>query len=610
MLSEAVCKRLEALEDVSRLGKPANGLFRLMGRPELWMTAYSNIYANKGAITRGATTSTMDGFSEERVANIIALLKEERYRMTPVRRTYIPKANGKTRPLGIPSGDDKLVQEVVRMILEHIYEPIFSDWSHSFRPARSPHTALEQIARTWTSVKWFVNVDIQGYYDNIDHNVLIGLLREKIDDKRFIRIIKSMLKAGYLEDWKFHGTYSGTPQGGIASPLLANIYLHELDKFVERKQAEFNQGHRRAPHGEYRKLTNRIYAARKEATACQERGDAQAKAAWIRQIKIWDDTRKHLPSGDPHDKGYRRLLYCRYADDMVIGIIGSKEDARQVMREVQSFLNTTLQLQVSEEKSGITHAKDGIPFLGYVVEVYSGSRIVRTARGDKHTRVKSTSERIRLGIPKEKLVQFSLKKGYGTLQKPLHKLEWAHRSDVEIILAYNAEMRGLANYYSRAQNAKRTLRTLYRTWQVSLFKTLAMKHKTTVTATAQRLRVEKGTYALKGEGRKTPLKVFSLQDMVATKASYGKVDIHPNTRFMQARTEITKRIQAQKCEYCGREGGYFEVHHVRKLKDLQGEEHWKQVMAAMRRKTLVLCVGCHQLLHKGTLPNWKPQKAS
>jgi len=295
---------------------------------------------------------------------------------------------------------------------------------------------------------------------------------------------------------------------------------------------------------------------------------------------------------------------------MIIGSIGSKEEARQVMREVKHFLNTTLTLQVSEEKSGIAHAKEGIPFLGYIVEVYSGSRMVRTARGDKHTRVKSTSERIRLGIPQEKLGQVSLKKGYGTRQKPLHTLEWAHRSDVEILLAYNAEMRGLATYYSRAQNAKRTLRTLYRTWQVSLFKTLAMKQKTTVTATAQRLRVGKGAYALQGEGRQTPLKVFRLQDMGTTTVSGGKVDTHPNTRFMQGRTEITKRIQAQKCEYCGTEGGYFEVHHVRKLKDLQGEEHWKQVMAAMRRKTLVLCVRCHQLLHKGTLPNWKPQKAS
>jgi Type II intron maturase len=168
------------------------------------------------------------------------------------------------------------------------------------------------------------------------------------------------------------------------------------------------------------------------------------------------------------------------------GILGSQEDARQVMRAVQPCLNTTLKLQVSEEKSGRAHAKEGIPFLGDIVAVYSGSHIVRTARGGTHTRVKSTSERIRLGIPKEKLVQVSLKKGYGTRQKPLHTLEWAHRRDVEIILAYNAEMRGLANYYSRAQNAKRTLRTLYRTWQVSLFKTLAMQHQTTVTATAQR----------------------------------------------------------------------------------------------------------------------------
>jgi RNA-directed DNA polymerase len=168
MLPETVKKRLEALGHLSRQGTRINGLYRLMESPALWLRAYAKISANEGATTKGVDRSTMDGFSLERAANIIALLKENRYRFKPVRRTYIPKANGKSRPLGVPSGDDKLVQEVVRVLLEHIYEPIFSDHSHGFRPKRSCHTALAQIQRTWAGVIWLVDIDIKGFYDNIE----------------------------------------------------------------------------------------------------------------------------------------------------------------------------------------------------------------------------------------------------------------------------------------------------------------------------------------------------------------------------------------------------------------------------------------------------------
>ena len=166
MLPDTVIRRLTALGEISRQGKRLNGLFRLMEEPILWYEAYANIYANDGAMTPGVDGTTLDGFSEARVASIIKRLKDGSYRFKPVRRTYVPKPNGKKRPLGISSGDDKLVQEVVRSILERIYEPIFEKSSHGFRPGRAPHTALEQIHEEWTAVKWIIDMDLRSYFDH------------------------------------------------------------------------------------------------------------------------------------------------------------------------------------------------------------------------------------------------------------------------------------------------------------------------------------------------------------------------------------------------------------------------------------------------------------
>jgi RNA-directed DNA polymerase len=218
MLPATVIRRLEALGAISQQGKRLNGLFRLMENPILWHEAYANIYANDGAMTPGVGKTTLDGFSEERVASIITRLKNGTYRFKPTRRVYVPKKNGKKRPLGLSSGDDKLVQEVVRIILERIYEPIFETSSHGFRPGRSPHTALEQIGQEWTAVKWIIDMDIRSYFDTMNHDLLLSLLKKKIEDSRFIDLIKAMLDAGYLEDWRYHETYSGVPQGSIVDP--------------------------------------------------------------------------------------------------------------------------------------------------------------------------------------------------------------------------------------------------------------------------------------------------------------------------------------------------------------------------------------------------------
>ena len=216
-------------------------LYRYLLRPDLYYVAYKHLYVNRGAATNGVNDETADGFSEAKVERIIKALSDGTYTPHPVRRTYIQKANGRLRPLGIPTFTDKLVQEVLRMVLEAIYEPVFLDCSYGFRPRRSCHTALKDLKHQFHGTRWFVEGDIKGCFDNIDHAALMGILNTKVRDARVNQLIYKFLKAGYLEDWKYHNTYSGTPQGGIISPLLSNIYLHELDKFVMKLKAEFDK---------------------------------------------------------------------------------------------------------------------------------------------------------------------------------------------------------------------------------------------------------------------------------------------------------------------------------------------------------------------------------
>ena len=613
MLPDRVIKRLDALQEVSKQGKRVKDLFRFMENPDLWLMAYANIYSNSGATTPGTDAVTMDGFSSERASNLMAMLKEKLYAPKPVRRVYIPKKNGKKRPLGIPSGDDKLVQEVARNLLEHIYEPVFSQDSHGFRPKRSCHTALQQVQRTWKSVKWVVNVDIQGFYDNINHDKLVELLEKKIDDKRFIKLIRLMLNAGYVEDWKFHGTYSGTPQGGIISPLLANIYLHELDTFIQEMKGRFNIGKYRAMLPEYAAISTHIGKLRDEIDRIKMEDKSTEKIREIQhQIKRLDAERKAMPSGDPFDRGYKRLTYCRYADDFVVGIIGSKEDAQAVFTEIKQFVEEQLLLNIATDKSGIHFGKDGIVYLGYILRMESDGKVVKVKRGNRYVTTRTMAGIPKLRVPPDRAQAFCQNHWYGnwTRKQSWHKPAWTARSDVEIILAYNAELRGLANYYSLADDVKYKLSPLAWMWKESLLKTLAAKHKTTMGKITQRLR--KGhdlIYEYQVKGKSKALKVYSMKDLQRTPKTWLHVDIKamPNAILMLTRNELVKRINADRCEYCGKEEGYFEVHHVKKLKDVQGKELWERVMIAMRRKTLVLCIECHDQLHSGKLPSWKRQ---
>jgi RNA-directed DNA polymerase len=608
MQFDGLSKRLEGIEDASKKGYPIQNLYRLMYLKDIWYEAYANIYSNSGAITKGVNENTLDGFSTIRVETIIKALTEEKYRFTPAKRVYIPKRTGlKKRPLGLPAGDDKLVQEVIRIILERIYEPIFSDNSHGFRPNRSCHTAFQQIQRVWTGTKWFIEFDIKSFFDNMDHQIMIQLLQKKIADKRFIKLIKHMLESGYLEDWQYHPTYSGVPQGGVVSPILSNIYLHELDSKMKELEINFTKGKKRRINPEYQRLVNQKRRIRKTIDK------VGPKPELVERLNQLDSLSKALPSTDPYDECYRRLRYCRYADDFIAGIIGTQDSAKEIMERVRTFLEKALKLQLADDKTSIRSGNEGVQFLSYHISTYSANKVVRTKIHGRYVSKRTISNRITLKVPEGKAQDFCQKYGYGDWQamKPTHRPKLSNASDAEILSTYNAELSGLANYYCLASDVKQKLKKLEYMVHYSLFKILANKHKTRIKQILKRLKQGNEfvhEYMVKGQVRK--LKVFKLKHM-DRKPKVWNVDCLPSTlHLISPRSELVKRLNYKECEYCGRSNLPLESHHVRKLKDLKkkpNKKKWEQVMIARNRKTLVICVECHDLLHAGKLSDSRYQ---
>ena len=598
-------RQLERLEKVAEQGKIVKDLFRIMRLPEIWQLAYANIYSNKGAMTKGVNDNSLDGMSNERIANLIDSVMSQTYRPKPVRRAYIPKKDGSKRPLGVPTGDDKLVQAVIKILLEQYYEGIFFDSSHGFRPNKSCHTALEEISYVWKGTKWFIEFDIKGCFDNIDHKILMELLKKRINDKRFLSLVWRFLKAGYMEDWKLSQTYSGTPQGGIISPILSNIYLHELDDFVGKLIQDFYVGKTRPPNPEYDNIGHKIHYRQQKLLKYGRNEQV------IKEIKELQEQRFGIPSVIENTDKYKRLRYCRYADDFLCGVIGSFTDAKEIMNSITTFLKQDLHFEVSEEKTGIKRATRNIEFLGYRITIRQSHRVVKVKRDNTWHKKRTLRGHVFLSIPEYKIVNFAKEHDYGVYltKKAMHRPYLNRSSEVEIITMYNSEMRGLANYYSLANNVKYELGQLEHLALRSLIKTLANRRKTKMSTIFERLK-QGNEWILKYKVNDVwkELKIFQIKHM--SKLPNGIDDI-PQTAYLYNRgTELIQRMNARLCEYCGNTSRLMEVHHVRKLKDLQSKKHlenWERVMIARNRKTLILCVECHHLLHQGKLPdNRKP----
>lgn len=456
-------------------------LYRNLYNIEFYLEAYAKLHPNKGSNTKGVNNDIIDRMSLERIERLIEKLKEQSYQPYPARRTYLPKKNSKTRPLGSPTFEDKLVQEVVRRILESIYEPQFLNHSHGFRPNRSCHTALKEIRNTFTGTRWFIEGDIKGFFDNIDHHVLVGLLRKRIRDEKLINLIWKFLRAGYVEDWTFHKTYSGTPQGGIISPLLSNIYLHELDKYAEGYGESFNKGEKRRDNLVYHNLASKINHCKSKNKRDWERLTKEEKAERLGELKALYKKLQSYVSKDLFDPNYRRMKYVRYADGFMIGVIGSKREAEQIKIDVTEYLAEKLKLELSAEKTLITHSEKNARFLGYDIRVVRDWHRIKMSNG---TKKQKCTYQTKLFVPHEKYIKKlidlgALKIGSNNGWKPVHRPYLVHDDDLEILRTYNAEIVGLYNYYRLASNAY-VLQSFRQTMKYSMIKTYANKYKSTV----------------------------------------------------------------------------------------------------------------------------------
>lgn len=576
---------LELIRERGKKGLPlARDVYKHLLDPRMYLKAYGKIYRNKGAMTTGITEETVDSMSLDKIAEIINMVKSERYKWNPVRRIYIPKKDGKKRPLGMPTWSDKLLQEVIRQILEAYYEPQFSEHSHGFRPERGCHTALREIQHAWPGTIWFIEGDISKCFDALNHKVLIETIKEKIQDGRFIHLIEEALKAGYVEDWKLNKTLSGSPQGGIISPILSNIYLDKLDKFIENTLIpEYTQGTGRKKNREYSNLIQQSYRTSSGESKKRLRQQAQK-----------------LPSLNPNDPNFRRLRYVRYADDFLLGFTGPKEEAEEIKQKIGEYLQGELKLELSEAKTLVTNARaEAAKFLGYEINIMQDN-----TKHDKNRR--SVNGQMRLTIPK-KVIEEKCQK-YMKDGKVRHRTEMLNESEFSIMSAYQSEYRGIVEYYQLAHNIS-ALSKLRWIMDHSLTMTLAAKLKTYASKVRKKYNT---TLMVEGRPYKGMQIIIEREGKKPLVAKWGGIPLrrkekailidNPQTQW-GGHTELVKRMLAHTCEQCG-STEQVEVHHIRAMKDLNkytGREkpEWVKKMALRNRKTLILCRKCHTDLHAG-----------
>jgi len=593
---------LALIRERGKKGLDLERVYKLLFNKNLYLMAYGKIYRNKGAMTHGVTDETPDGMSLEKIDRIIDIIRNEKWQWLPARRTYIPKKNGKKRPLGMPVWSDKLLQEVLRLILEAYYEPQFSDHSHGFRPERSCATALREIHKKWPGTTWFIEGDISQCFDKLDHELLLNTLSEKIHDGRIMRMLRELMDAGYMEDWTYNQTASGVPQGGIVSPLLANILLDKLDTFVENVLIpRYTRGVKKEMDPEYKKLVS---------ASTRERRKGNVKKAKELQKRF-----QKLPSQNVNDPNYRRLRYVRYADDFILGFIGPKSEAEEIKQRIGKFLQEELKLELSNTKTLITHARtEAARFLGYEITTRqedTKQTTKGTLQGTKR-KARAINGGIGLRIPRDVLEGKC--KRYMRKGKVAHRPELINESDYTIVSTYQLEYRGLVNYYRLAFNLH-TARKLRWMMQTSLLKTLADKHRTTVNEIVRKHEVE---LVVNGEKYKGLQVKILRQDKEPLVATWGGISLKWDARatmeeqlqkIWNTRTELVERLLAQFCELCG-DTENLEVHHVhamRKLHQYPGREKpaWGRRMIELQRKTLVLCKRCHEDVEHG-LPLKKP----
>ena len=542
-------------------------IYNLLLEPSLFEWSYNKLKSEPGNMTPGITPTTLDGMSKEVMQKILEEIQTEKFQFTPGRRIQIPKTSGGTRPLTIAPPRDKIVQEMLRTVLEVIFEPTFSDSSHGFRSGRGCHTALKEISTKFGVATWYLEGDISKCFDSIDHKKLMEIIERKINDRKFTGLIWKALKAGYLETRVISHSITGTAQGSIISPILCNIYMDKLDKFIDKLALEFNKG-------KIVRLNPKYVAYRNK----------KIKATTMKEKLYWHKLMVQTPSKDPLDPKFRKMVYVRYADDWIVGIRGSHEDCKRLMNEIREFLDKDLVLTLSEKKTVITHAKTSHAlFLGTKIGKSRHQNYDRhfgfARRRGLEVRLEAPLDRIRENLKVIRILKGSI---------PIPKLVWTPESKDTIISLYNSIYRGYMNYYSFALNLNKLSSWLHYTLKTSCLKLLASK----LTLKSQSHVIKKYGNDLKGK------------DKVAfVEAKYGvnrwdfkskSVDI---IKTLFARSISKASLDNLSCAECNSDYR-VEMHHVRMLKDLNPKARKiDAMMAKRRRKQIPLCRECHMKHH-------------
>ena len=592
---------LNILNNRSLNNSSINDIYRCLFNPEWYLIAYNKLANNKGSLISGETNETIDGMSLKRIDEIIDEMKFERYKWHKYKQINISKLNGSFRTLSIPEWRDKLVQEVLRMILSAIYEPKFSDASHGFRPGRGCHTALERIYQKSKACEYFIEGDIEKCFDSMNHDVLLNILKRDIKDGRFIELIRKMLKAGkFGNDFVYGKTYSGIPQGGVLSPLLANIYLNELDQFIESTLlSKWNIDKERPKNKKYHNISKKIEYAEKKLKRKHYR---TPKEKVIEELKLLRKELRTIPSAEDLDKcTYRRLIYTRYADDWILSFTGTYKEAKKIKEEIKQFLLNELKLNLSDEKTKITlsrNEKNPARFLNYnIITQWNNNKIYNGRR--------SLCGEIAFMIPYDVICK--KKNQYIKNNKIVHMPQYLHESVFDIIRIYQNKYRGIHQYYKFARNQELFSGLKY-VMETSLVKTIANKLKITVTKVYKKY---SNTKLVDGYNYKVLSEViYSKDNTKMYQAYFGALPLKkkPFTDnkindsiidIINNRSTLAQRLLNNKCELCGSEEN-IQMHHINKLKNIKkSKANWAKKMIAMNRKTIALCENCHNLIHNG-----------
>jgi group II intron reverse transcriptase/maturase len=596
-------KGLNRLQKIKELNASPNwvndDLYRLLYMEDLYIAAYEKIKSAPGNMTKGSDGATIDGFSMVAIRNIIRSMRDQSFSFTRARRIKIPKANGKERPLGIPSPKDKVVQEVIRMILECIYDgdkPSFLDTSHGFRNGRGTHSCLQEV-RGWHGVSWFVEGDIKGCFDNIDHQTLIHILARRIKDQKFLDVIWKALRAGYLEGKISNNSIVGTPQGSIISPILANIYLHEFDVWVE----EFIAKHQRLrKDGGSRKRTNPEYTFYVKELTRIKAGKKRVSPARHAELIRGRASTSSMVHNDPE---IIKVKYVRYADDWLVAIDGPRALAQRFKEEASEFFERRLKLELSVDKTAIRNArKEEALFLGTSVTIGTGEDVVRRMRPPRgRTLIRRrlpTSHITMMRVPIQNVLKRLRDKGFiDSNNQPQAKLAWIHKEEWEIVDAYSAIMRGYRNYYSFVDNPRR-LAYLQYLLQFSCAKTLCRKRQCSLKRLFEKIGLECRVAKKKdGDGnviRKTELAINTswTKDRMNFKGGAGPTDLIHLGIHLRTRTKLE-----ESCVICDSDD-QVQMHHVKHIRKDRAKG-FTQILQSINRKQVPVCIGCHADIHHG-----------